>query len=98
MDPRVVVVPQGAVDLCHQLFVHAKDVIYGDATEMDVDDPTQRSGYWFFCKRQEWSNEEEVRFLRIRGTGSRVKIQPNWLTRLILGKDMTQVDQKRLRR
>jgi hypothetical protein len=71
-------------------FVLAREVIYGDATEMDVADRTQRSGYWFFCKRQEWSNEEEVRTVLLRGSGSTVEIEPHWLARLILGKDMTR--------
>ena len=38
------------------LFEHALEVIYGDSIQMDVTNPEHRSGYWFFCKRQEWSN------------------------------------------
>jgi hypothetical protein len=79
------------------LFACAKEVTYGDATEMDVLNPEHRSGYWFFCKRQEWSNEEEVRLVLQRGKGSKVKIDPNWLTRLILGKDMADDHQKTIR-
>ena len=33
------------------LFACAKEVIYGDATEMDVQNREHRSGYWFSCKR-----------------------------------------------
>jgi hypothetical protein len=72
------------------LFAFAKEVMYGDATEMDVRNREHRSGYWFFCKRQEWSNEEEVRLVLPRGKGSRVRIAPQWLTRLILGKNMAE--------
>src|ERR1700680_3757483 len=70
------------------LFDFAKEVIYGDAIEMDVLNPEHRSGYWFFSKRQEWSNEEEIRLVLARGKGSKVKIDPNWLIRIILGKDI----------
>jgi hypothetical protein len=79
------------------LFACAKEVIYGDATEMDVQDRQHRSGYWFFCKRQEWSNEEEVRLVLPRGKGSRVKIEPQWLTRIILGKNVVDVHRKAIR-
>jgi hypothetical protein len=79
------------------LFACAKEVTYGDATEMDVQNREHRSGYWFFCKRQEWSNEEEVRLVLARGKGSRVKIEPQWLTRLILGKNMTENNRKTIR-
>lgn len=48
-------------------------------------------------KRPEWSNEEEVRLIRARGSGSQVKIEPQWLTRIILGKDMSPENQKQIR-
>ena len=79
------------------LFAQAKAVIYGDSTQMDVTNPEHRSGYWFFCKRLEWSNEEEVRLVLPRGKGSKVKINPRWLTRLILGKGMTDAHRKLIR-
>jgi hypothetical protein len=70
------------------LFEYTKEVTYRDSMQMDVTNPEHRNGYWFFCKRQEWSNEEEVRLVLQRGKGSKVKIDPDWLTRVILGKDM----------
>lgn len=79
------------------LFACAKEVTYGDATEMDLQNREHRSGYWFFRKRQEWSNEEEVRLVLLRGKGSKVKIEPQWLTRLILGKNMTEAHRKTIR-
>jgi hypothetical protein len=79
------------------LFAYAKEVIYGEATEMDVMNPEHRSGYWFFCKRSEWSNEEEVRLVLPRGKGCKVNIDPHWLTRIILGKDMTDANRKLIR-
>lgn len=71
------------------LFEHTKDVIYGESAQMDVTNREHRSGYWFFCKRQEWSNEEEVRLVAIRRQGLIVPIDPKWLTRIVFGKDMS---------
>jgi hypothetical protein len=79
------------------LFTHAKEVIYGDSTLMDVMNPEHRSGYWLFCKRQEWSNEEEVRLVSKRGQASRIKIDPHWLKRIILGKNMSEDHRKLVR-
>lgn len=79
------------------LFAFAMEVLYGDAAEMDVENPEHRSGYWFFCKRQEWSYEEEVRLVLPRGKGSKVRIEPQWLSRIILGKDMTLAHRRRIR-
>jgi hypothetical protein len=80
------------------LFACTKEVMYGDATEMDVRNREHRSGYWFFCKRQEWSNEEEVRLVLPRGKGSRVRIEPQWLTRLILGKNIAEAHRAMIRK
>ena len=80
------------------LFACAKEVIYGDATEMDVQNREHRSGYWFFCKRREWSNEEEVRLVLPRGKGIKVKIEPQCLTRVILGKSMADAHRKTIRK
>jgi hypothetical protein len=79
------------------LFEHAKEVTYGDSMQMDITNPEHRNGYWFFCKRPEWSNEEEVRLVVPRGKGSKVTIDPRWLTRLILGKNMRDAHRKLIR-
>ena len=47
-------------------------------------------------KRPEWSNEEEVRLLRARGSGPIMEIEPQWLTRIILGKNMSPDHQKQI--
>ena len=75
-------------------FQHTKEVIYGESTRMDVTNREHRSGYWFFCKRQEWSNEEEVRLVGIRKQGPTVLFDPQWLTRIILGKDIVESHRK----
>jgi hypothetical protein len=79
------------------LFEHTLQVIYGESVQMDVTDPAHRSGYWFFCKRQEWSNEEEVRLVSIRGQSPKVKIKPPWLKRIILGWRMSADNQSMIR-
>jgi hypothetical protein len=79
------------------LFEFAREVMYRDSALMDVANPEHRSGWWFFCKRQEWSNEEEVRVVLPRGQGSKVKIAPRWLTRVILGRNMSGADRKSIR-
>jgi hypothetical protein len=48
-------------------------------------------------KRREWSNEEEVRLIGVRGSGPQVKIEPQWLTRIILSKNMSPENQKQVR-
>jgi hypothetical protein len=79
------------------LFERAKDVIYGEAVKIDVTIRAQLNGFWFFCKRPEWSNEEEVRLVLARGQGSKVKIDPRWLTRLILGRSISERNEQVIR-
>jgi hypothetical protein len=64
---------------------HTFKVQYGEAVPMDITDPKQRTGYFLFCKRPEWKNEEKVRLIRLRGSPGTANIQPEWLARIILG-------------
>jgi hypothetical protein len=75
----------------------AKEVVYGNPVEMDISNPDHRNGYWFFCKRSEWSNEEEVRILVQRFSDCKLPIDPNWLTRVILGWKMSKANQSQIR-
>ncbi|SRR6266851_4139650 len=79
------------------LFDTARDVMYEDSLQMDVNNPDHTNGFWFFCKRPEWSNEEEVRLVLPRGNGSKVKIDPRWLKRLILGKSVSEQNEQVIR-
>ncbi len=45
------------------LFEKTRDVIYEDTFQMGVSNPEHTNGCWFFYKRPEWSNEEEVRLV-----------------------------------
>ena len=79
------------------LFDTARDVIYEDSLQMDVNNPDHTNGFWFFCKRPDWRNEEEVRLVLPRGNGSRVKIDPRWLKRLILGTSVSEQNEQAIR-
>lgn len=83
-----------------ELFQHAKDVAYLDSAEMaiKITDPALTHGYFLFCKTSDWSYEEEVRLvLSRRDPRSKVRIDPNWLTRVILGKSMSEEHRKQIR-
>jgi hypothetical protein len=79
------------------LFTSARDVLYSDILQMDVNDPDQTNGFWFFRKRPEWSNEEEVRLVLPRNLGAKVKLDPRWLKRLILGKNVSEKNEQVIR-
>lgn len=79
------------------LFESARDVMYEDTLQMDVNNPHHTNGFWFFYKRPEWSNEEEVRLVLPRHRGSKVKIAPRWLKRLILGKSVSEQNERIIR-
>jgi len=78
-------------------FAHAVNVFYGESIPMDVNNAEYRKAYFFYCKREEWSNEDEVRLIGLPGTPEITKIDPRWLSRIILGKDMAKDQQKQIR-
>jgi hypothetical protein len=79
------------------LFENTMEVVYGEYAPFDLNDSANRSASFLVSKRPEWSNEEEVRLIRARGSGPQVKIDPRWLTRIILGKNMLPENQKQIR-
>ena len=78
-------------------FTCAKEVSYGKYVEMDISNRDHLNGYWFFCKSQEWRDEEEVRILVARGSDSVLGIDPSWLTRVMLGWKMPRSDRAQIR-
>lgn len=67
------------------------EVTYTENVPINITDPADREPYFLFCKRPDWSNEEEVRIvLRPLGCDPIVLIEPHWLKRIILGKDMPE--------
>jgi hypothetical protein len=78
-------------------FENTFEMVYGEYAPFDLNDAKNRDAKFLACKRPEWSNEEEVRLLRARGSGPQVKIEPQWLSRIILGKNMSLDHQKQIR-
>jgi hypothetical protein len=82
------------------MFEHAMDVSYLELADMTVPvtDPSIISGHFLFCKTKEWMCEDEVRLVLPRTDGrQKVHFDPNWLTRIILGKSMSDENQKSIR-
>jgi hypothetical protein len=76
---------------------HVMEVVYGEYAPFDVNDQKNRSAGFLVSKRPEWSNEEEVRLICARSSRPEVKIEPQWLTRIILGKNMSPENQQQIR-
>jgi hypothetical protein len=64
-----------------------REVEYVDAVTVNPADESEL-GTFYFRKKRDWSNEEEVRVLSPRNVSPIVTIDPALLTRVILGKDM----------
>jgi hypothetical protein len=82
------------------MFAHAKDMNYLALKDMaiSVTDPSLRNGDFFFCKTLEWSCEEEVRLVLSRNDPRcKVEFDPSWLTRIILGKAMSEENENTIR-
>jgi hypothetical protein len=78
-------------------FQHAIEVVYGEYAPFDLNDSAGRSASFLVHKRLDWSNEEEVRLILPRGKGSTVKIDPRWLSRIILGMKMSPENEVQIR-
>lgn len=70
-------------------FGSAMQVTYGESMELDITNIEHLSGWWFFCKRQEYSFENEVRVLVPRHLPQVTRIDPKHLTRIILGRSVS---------
>jgi hypothetical protein len=82
------------------IFEHAKDVNYLDLKDMEisVNDPSLLNGDFLFCKTRDWSCEDEVRLVLPPSDGrTKVKFNPVWLTRIILGKAMSEENKNTIR-
>lgn len=77
------------------------DVSYLDSDQMEIPitDPALLKGYFLFCKTSNWSDKDEVRLVLSRKDGrSKVRLNdPRWLTRIILGKEMSADHRKQIR-
>jgi hypothetical protein len=82
------------------MFQQAHDVNYLDLKDMEIQitDPSLLSGHFLFCKSREWNCEDEVRLVLSRKDGrTKVKFDPAWLTRIILGKAMSEENKSKIR-
>jgi len=82
------------------MFEHAKDVNYLNLKDMEivVTDSSLLNGEFLFCKTLEWSCEDEVRLVLPRKDGRiKVRFDPSWLTRIILGKAMSEENRNTIR-
>jgi hypothetical protein len=77
------------------LFQHAKEVVYQDSVQMKINDVEDKS--WIFRKRLKYRHEEEIRLVSIPKQGRSVTIDPAWLNRLILGKNIQGAHQEQIR-
>ncbi len=77
-------------------FGSTKEVIYGDTTEMDLSNPEHFKSWCIYCKRQDYSFEEEVRVHCRRTFPQFAPIDPHHLTRIILGEQMSEAHQKQI--
>jgi hypothetical protein len=77
---------------------HTVEVSYEEYAPFDVVNPENRDARFLVHKRPEWSNEEEVRLIRARDSDPpETRIDPRWLARIILGKDMKEENRKQIR-
>jgi hypothetical protein len=78
-------------------FGTAFEVTYGDSAPLHLANRENMDGRWFARKTREWSGEEEIRVLVPRHSPAETKIEPEWLTRLILGWKMPKADRAEIR-
>lgn len=81
------------------MFTKALEVEYGDIFELDVTATSAAADAFplFVRKKRDWSNEEEIRIVGPTLAEPRVHIEPAWLTRVILGKDMRPDHRRQIR-
>lgn len=78
-------------------FATAREVVYTDTFRFDLCNPSPENAELYFCKTPEWSYEEEVRRVFPRTfIGPHFPIEPGWLTRIVVGKDMSDTDRQRI--
>ena len=70
----------------------AKEVIYGDTVELDISQQDQIGSWFYFCKGNDWSSDEEVRIHVSRNHPHEWNIDPRVLTSIILGYQRPEAD------
>jgi hypothetical protein len=81
-----------------EMFKDVKEVRYEDYFEADVAGPAQLLGAFYYYKTTHWRREEELRIVGRRSAGSgTIAFNPLLLTRIILGKKVTEEHQSLIR-
>jgi hypothetical protein len=78
-------------------FSKAIEINYENSIELDLSRPDHRRAFWLFCKKREYSYEEEVRVLVPRWSDGKVQIDSGCLRRVILGRNMPDSDRATIR-
>jgi len=76
------------------LFSAAHEVVYGNTTDIDPTDQDTINSYFLFEKTLDWLTEEEVRLVTPRGAEPIINFDPNLLSRLIIGQQMSDANIK----
>jgi hypothetical protein len=63
---------------------------------IDITDPKQVQPYFLFYKTPKWQQEEEVRMINLRNTDSTLTFDPQCLTRLILGTNISPANEAQI--
>jgi len=80
------------------LFEKTVEVEYGEYPPFDLNDQANRDALFLVYKRRDWSNEEEVRLILPRNKGTSVRLNdPRWLTKIILGMNMSPENERKIR-
>ncbi|MEP7307943.1 MAG: DUF2971 domain-containing protein [Acidobacteriota bacterium] len=80
-----------------QFFAPVREVVYDNSFVIDITDDAHGTANWLFYKSPDWSNEEEVRLVLPHRLGPFLKLPPEVLTRVILGKDMVSTNADRIK-
>jgi len=79
------------------LFSNAYEVYYSDEEfTQDFTNLDGLNGYFFFCKKSEWSYEEEVRILDTSSIPNPISFDPTLLSQIILGYNISTKDKSQI--
>jgi hypothetical protein len=79
------------------IFNAARPVRYDDSYAFDLRQSKEDATFaWWFCKSPDWRSEEEIRVALMSYVSQSCPIEPQGLTRILLGAKMTDVDRHQI--
>jgi hypothetical protein len=63
---------------------------YANGLALDITGPDRFEPYFLFYKTKRWENEEELRMIAQQGADSNALFDPQRLTRIILGRSISE--------